>query len=241
MRIKNDGFLLTKPVAHRGLWGDGVIENSVTAYKKAAEYGYPIEIDLYLSKDGVLFSFHDKTLKRMTGEDGYIYDKTAEELKSLRLQDTDERIPTFDEVLKIAENKVPLLIEIKNQPDKTVVDKTVERLKRYGGEFAIQSFNPLYINRVKKLAPDFIRGILATADEEELKNEKPLTRLIIKKMLLNFMIKPDFISYDYKGLPLKKRKTKNKAVLCWTITSQKEYEKVKPFTDNIIFENFIPE
>lgn len=241
MKIKNDGFLLTKPIAHRGLWGDGVIENSVTAYKKAAEYGYPIEIDLYLSKDGILFSFHDKTLKRMTGEDGYIYDKTAEELKSLRLQDSDEHIPTFDEVLKIAENKVPLLIEIKNQPDKTVVDKTVERLKRYGGEFAIQSFNPLYINRVKKLAPEFIRGILATADEEELKNEKPLTRLIIKKMLLNFMIKPDFISYDYKGLPLKKRKTKNKAVLCWTVTSQKIYDKVKEYADNIIFENFIPE
>lgn len=241
MRIKSDYFLFNKPIAHRGLWGNGVIENSTAAYKKAAEYGYPIEIDLYLSKDGVLFSFHDKTLKRMTGEDGYIYDKTAEQLKSLRLQNTNERIPTFNEVLEIAENKVPLLIEIKNQPDKTVVDKIVKRLKNYGGEFAIQSFNPLYINRVKKLAPEFIRGILSTADEEELKSEKPITRLIVKKMLLNFLIKPDFISYDYKGLPLKKSKTKNKAVLCWTVTSQEIYDKIKKYADNIIFENFIPE
>ena len=241
MRIKKDSFLLTRPIAHRGLWGEGFTENSLSAYRNAAEKGYPIEIDLYLSTDGVLFSFHDKTLDRMTGESGYIYEKTAAELKALRLNGTDETIPTFDEVLKIAEHKVPLLIEIKNQPDKTVVDKTVARLKRYGGVFAIQSFNPLYIARVKKLAPEFLRGILATADEEELKNEKPLTRFIIKNTALNFLVKPDFISYDYKGLPLKKRKTKNKAVICWTVTSQEIYDKVKPFADNIIFENFIPE
>ena len=83
--------------------------------------------------------------------------------------------------------------------------------------------------------------LLNTADEEELKNEKPLTRFIIKNTALNFLIKPDFISYDYKGLPLKKRRTKNKAVICWTVTSQEIYDKVKPFADNIIFENFIPE
>ena len=82
MRIKKDNFLLTRPIAHRGLWGKGFTENSLSAYRNAAEKGYPIEIDLYLSTDGVLFSFHDKTLNRMTGESGYIYEKTAAELKS---------------------------------------------------------------------------------------------------------------------------------------------------------------
>ena len=106
--------MVTEPIAHRGLWGDGVAENSLSAYKKAAENGYPVEIDLYLSKDGELFSFHDKTLDRMTGESGYIYDKTAAELKSLKLVGSDEGIPTFDQVLSVAENKIPLLIEIKN-------------------------------------------------------------------------------------------------------------------------------
>ena len=241
MRIKKDNFLLTRPIAHRGLWGEGFTENSLSAYRNAAEKGYPIEIDLYLSTDGVLFSFHDKTLNRMTGESGYIYEKTAAELKALRLNGTDETIPTFDEVLKIAEHKVPLLIEIKNQPDKTVVDKTVARLKEYKGEFAVQSFNPFFIKRVKKLAPDFIRGILGTNDPEDLKNEKPLTRFVIKNMPFNGSIRPDFISYNYKGYPLPERKTKGKARLCWTVTSQGVYERVKPFCDNVIFEGFIPE
>ena len=236
-RIPKNYWLLNRPVAHRGLWGGEIIENSLTAYRNAVEKGYPIEIDLYVTKDGKLVSFHDSTLKRMTGADGYIYDKTLAELKQLQLLGTDERIPTFDEVLEIAENKVPLLIEIKDQPDKTVVEKTVERLKSYKGEFALQSFNPLYIKKVKKLAPQFIRGILATQDAGK---KSAITNYIVKKMPLNFLIKPDFISYDYKGIPKYAKKTKKMPVISWTITSKEIETTVRPFIDNIIFEHYIP-
>ena len=236
-RIPKNYWLLNRPVAHRGLWGGEIIENSLTAYRNAVEKGYPIEIDLYVTKDGKLVSFHDSTLKRMTGADGYIYEKTLAELKQLQLLGTDERIPTFDEVLEIAENKVPLLIEIKDQPDKTVVEKTVERLKSYKGEFALQSFNPLYIKKVKKLAPSFIRGILATQDAGK---KSAITNYIVKKMPLNFLIKPDFISYDYKGIPKYAKKTKKMPVISWTITSKEIETTVRPFIDNIIFEHYIP-
>ena len=236
-RIHKNYWLLNRPVAHRGLWGGEIIENSLTAYRNAVEKGYPIEIDLYVTKDGKLVSFHDSTLKRMTGADGYIYEKTLAELKQLQLLGTDERIPTFDEVLEIAENKVPLLIEIKDQPDKTVVEKTVERLKSYKGEFALQSFNPLYIKKVKKLAPSFIRGILATQDAGK---KSAITNYIVKKMPLNFLIKPDFISYDYKGIPKYAKKTKKMPVISWTITSKEIETTVRPFIDNIIFEHYIP-
>ena len=81
MRIYKDSWLTTRPIAHRGLWGGNIIENSLTAYQNAVNNGYPIEIDLYRSKDGVLMSFHDATLNRMTGADGFIYDKTFFELE----------------------------------------------------------------------------------------------------------------------------------------------------------------
>ena len=236
-RLPKNYWLLNRPVAHRGRWGGEIIENSLTAYRNAVEKGYPIEIDLYVTKDGKLVSFHDSTLKRMTGADGYIYEKTLAELKQLQLLGTDEHIPTFDEVLEIAENKVPLLIEIKDQPDKTVVEKTVERLKSYKGEFALQSFNPLYIKKVKKLAPQFIRGILATPDAGK---KSAITNYIVKKMPLNFLIKPDFISYDYKGIPKYAKKTKKMPVISWTITSKEIETTVRPFIDNIIFEHYIP-
>ena len=185
MRIYKDSWLTTRPIAHRGLWGGNIIENSLTAYQNAVNNGYPIEIDLYRSKDGVLMSFHDATLNRMTGADGFIYDKTFFELKNLRLLGSSETIPTFDQVLSLVDGKVPLLIELKDQPDKTYIDKVVARLKNYKGEFAVQSFNPLYIKRVKKLAPEFIRGILGT--NEKPINTTPFTRFIIRKMPLNFL------------------------------------------------------
>jgi glycerophosphoryl diester phosphodiesterase len=239
MRLVKDSWLFTRPIAHRGLWGDEIVENSLSAYQNAVDKGYPIEIDLYTSIDGVLFSFHDKSLTRMTGADGNIFEKDAHFIKSLSLLNTAEKIPTFDEVLSLVDGKVPLLIELKDQPDKNYVDKVVERLKKYNGEFAIQSFNPMFINKVKKLAPSFIRGILGTDDKDAC--ESAFKRFIIRKMPLNCLAKPDFISYRQNGLPLKKRKVKNKCVLAWTIIDQLEADNaIKNGADNIIFEDFIP-
>lgn len=237
MRISNNNWLLNKPIAHRGLWNRNIPENSVLAYKNAIDNGYPIEIDLYLTTDNVLVCFHDETLTRMTGVNKKIYDCSFDEIKELHLNGSQYLIPTFDEVLSLCENKTPLLIEIKNQPNSLVVDKTVERLKKYQGEFAVQSFNPLYIKKVKKLAPNFIRGILGTQERENL---SLLKHVIVKKMLLNFLIKPDFISYNKTAYPLKKRKTRKKTLLAWTVLSQEEMNECKKHVDNFIFENFIP-
>ncbi len=237
MRLNENHWLLTKPVAHRGLWNDNFTENSLSAYENAVTNGYPIEIDVYSSKDGILYSFHDETLLRMTGESGYIYDKTSEELSSLRLAGGNEGIPTFEQVLTLCENKTPLLIEIKNQPDKKIVERVVNRLKNYTGEFAVQSFNPLYINKVKKLAPEFIRGILGTPNE---KTQSKLTYRVISKLPLNFLIKPDFISYDFRALPLPNKIKKNIPVIAWTVTDPDTAKKIKPFARNIIFEKFVP-
>ena len=123
MRIDNNSWLLTSPIAHRGLWNERIIENSLPAYQNAINHGYPIEIDIYQSADGELFSFHDKTLKRMTGADGFIFEKTSKELKELRLSNSTETIPTLKEVLSLVDGKVPLLIEFKDQPDKSFVIK----------------------------------------------------------------------------------------------------------------------
>lgn len=241
MQLNPNSWLLNTPIAHRGLWNNSVIENSVSAYQNAVNNGFPIEIDLYSSTDGVLYSFHDKTLSRMTGQDGFIFDKSSSQLDSYRLIKSNERIPKFSEVLSIANGKVPLLIEIKNQPKKDIVNLVLKELENYKGEFAIQSFNPLYILKIKKLAPNIIRGILATNVKEELKGEKPFTRFIVKNMALNFLIKPNFISFDYRGLPLKKRKTKKIPVISWTVTDSTIQKNIKPFAKNIIFENFIPD
>lgn len=236
MALKNDCWLLTRPIAHRGLWGGEIIENSLTAYKLAADKGYPIEIDLFLTRDNEIVCFHDDTLYRMTGKSGKITEKSLVELKALSLLDTNEKIPTLQEVLAICRGKIPLLIEIKDQENDYIVDKTVDILKNYDGEFAVQSFNPFYIKRVKTLAPDFICGILGTHKKERGR----ITNFVLKHLCFNFLIKPDFISYNKGGLKFVKRKAKKTPVIAWTILNEKERENLPPFVKNIIFENFIP-
>ena len=114
MRLKEDFWLFNTPIAHRGLWGEEIIENSIPAYQAAIDNGYPIEIDLYLTLDKVLVCFHDQTLDRMTGTEGLLRDKTLAELKELSLLNSEYKIPTFDQVLNLVDGKVPLLIEIKD-------------------------------------------------------------------------------------------------------------------------------
>ena len=234
--VSNDCWLFARPIAHRGLWGGDIVENSSTAFRKAADNGYPIEIDLFLTTDGEIVCFHDDTLSRMTGESGKIYEKSLAELKALTLNGTTEKIPTFKEVLDICRGKIPLLIEIKDQPNDFIVDKAVDILKAYDGEFAIQSFNPFYIKRVKKLAPDFTCGILGTHKKEKGR----ITNFVLKHLCFNFMIKPDFISYNKNGLKFVKKKAKKTPVIAWTVKDEKERLSLPPFVKNIIFENFIP-
>ena len=238
MRVNKDFWLFNRPIAHRGLWGGDILENSLPAYQNAVDKGFPIEIDLYSSKDGVLFSFHDDTLVRMTGAEGKIFDKTAKELKQLRLSGSEHQIPTFDEILELVDGKVPLLIELKDQPNLNYVQIVVDRLKSYTGEFALQSFNPLLIKKVKKLAPEFIRGILGSNLKIDIL--PAYKKFVVKNMPLNFLIKPDFISYDYTCLPLKRRLKKRYPVITWTLTNQQAADKIKPYALNIIFEHFIP-
>ena len=52
-------------IAHRG--GSDAPENTFTAYKESVEAGFGFECDVYLSKDGRLFTIHDPDLRRSTG------------------------------------------------------------------------------------------------------------------------------------------------------------------------------
>ena len=99
--------------------------------------------------DRILSGVTGNTTAKITVLHGFIYDKTLEELKALSLNGTAEKIPTLKEVLTVCENKTPLLIEFKDQPDKTYVSRAVNILKNYKGEFAVQTFNPFILNQIK--------------------------------------------------------------------------------------------
>ena len=112
-----------KAFAHRGLWDDGIPENSLTAFRGAEENGFGIELDVQAGKDGVALVFHDETLDRMTGRSGRVEEITLDELGLLRLGQSDEQIPTLEVALSAIHSETPILVEIKTRRDQSIDDR----------------------------------------------------------------------------------------------------------------------
>lgn len=182
--------------AHRGLHGNGVPENSLQAFELACTNGYGIELDVQLSRDGTVMVFHDYTLLRMTGVDKKLCELDANELCSLSLDSTEEKIPTFTQVLALVDGRVPLLVELKGESlDTALCRKVAEQLREYKGDYCIESFNPLLIKNMKKYISDVYCGLLYTNVCRD-KNKKTLLNIFISGMVFNFLARPDFIAYN---------------------------------------------
>ena len=246
--MKTTSFLKEKYIAHRGYFNNTTIcENSLPAFECAIKNGYAIELDIQPTKDNEIVVFHDSTLLRMTGQNGKVSDYTYNELQELNLLNTNQKIPTLQQVLKLVNGQTPLLIEIKPNNLKVgkLETKLLQLLNEYNGQYAIQSFNPFIILWFKKNAPNVIRGILSAKFTKNFENRpNVIKRIILKSMILNKFFTPDFIAYNVLDLPLKKienNKNKGIIILGWTVKSQQQYEKIKDYVDNIIFQDFKPQ
>jgi len=227
--------------AHRGLHGNGVPENSMQAFELACQGGFGIELDVQLSSDGVVMVFHDDTLNRVTGVDNKVCNLTCEELTKISLSGTDQTIPTFIDVLKLVNGRVPLLVELKGESfDVSLCKKVADILVEYKGEFCVESFNPLLIREIKKYLPDTFRGQLYTNVCRDKKSHSALN-VIISLMALNFLATPDFIAYnklDRKSLPvLLAAKLYRAPSFVWTTRGKAELETAHSLGELPIFED----
>ena len=114
-------------IAHRGESVDAP-ENTLPAYKTAVERGFGFECDIYLSKDGRVFTFHDKNLKRVT--DGANTNRCGDmawadlervdvgnwgKWKGSKFKGT--RPALLEEVLELARDGRRIYIEVKTGPE----------------------------------------------------------------------------------------------------------------------------
>ena len=233
--------------AHRGLHDSTKAENSMSAFRAAKERGFGIELDVRLSKDGELVVFHDDNLTRVAGKEGKVVDFTADELSKMKLNGTDDGIPTLREVLELIDGSVPLLIEMKmNQGEGGVAEKLVEVIDGYKGEFIVESFNPFALRTLRRLRPDVQRGFLSM---EYMKSEKTKGKLLyrlLENLCFNFLMRPDFIAYEKTGHKVRNlriiRRSFGTPLLAWTIKSESEEEAaISHGFDTVIFEGYIPE
>lgn len=233
--------------AHRGLHDNNTDapENSMKAFAKAVEAGYGIEMDVQLSKDGIPVVFHDFTLDRMCGRKGRVCEYTFEELQELRLADSQERIPKFEDVLKLVDGKVPLIVEYKLAGNNTnVCVAGNDLLNRYEGKYCIESFHPFALLWYRKHNKKIMRGQLSYSFKEEKGYKRSLIEMMLANLLFNFISKPDFIAYDHRDYRNKARGicryVYGGLAVAWTIKNQEELDARREDFDLFIFDSFIP-
>jgi len=157
-------------VGHRGARGHAP-ENTMASFAKGLELGVDvIETDVHLSRDGEVIVIHDDEVDRTTNGHGYVKDMTLAELKQLDAgawydaKFAGERIPTLDELIRWAYDRVPLAIEIKNGPFyyPGIAGKIVQLLRDHGmlRQAILISFDHMVLREARMLAPEVTTGLL---------------------------------------------------------------------------------
>lgn len=163
----------SKPLiyAHRG--GAGLRpENTVAAFHHGLGLGADgLELDVHLSKDGVVVIHHDPTLERTTSGRGRLRDQTAEELSRLdagyHFRGADGTLPFRGQGLGIPRladvlarfSDIPIIIEFKvNEPE--LAERTIAVVRQAGAveRVAFGSFGARVLRAARELEPRIPTG-----------------------------------------------------------------------------------
>jgi glycerophosphoryl diester phosphodiesterase len=228
-------FLKGQPYAHRGLHGDGVLENSPAAFEAAIKLGHGIECDVQAAEDGRAFVFHDYELERLTDQTGSIGKLRADDIDKIQLKGGHGKIPRLRETLAQVGGQVPVLIEIKSR--NLLVGPLCLSVRRalegYGGKAAVMSFNPLVGAWFRKNADHIVRGLVVT--EENSKNWR--SRIARHRNL--WTAQPDFLAYDIRDLPSRfaaSQRARGLPIVTWTVRSAEQEKIASLYADEPVYE-----
>lgn len=121
-------------IAHRGASAYAP-ENTIAAFALAHQMGADwFELDCTLTRDDEIIVIHDDTVDRTTNGTGSVFELTLADLKKLDAgtwknpKYAGERLPTLDESLNFARDRIGVYIEIKDSDNDTDLRRTLLKL-----------------------------------------------------------------------------------------------------------------
>jgi glycerophosphoryl diester phosphodiesterase len=218
-------------------------ENTLVAFDHGLACGADgLELDVHLSRDGVVVVHHDDTLERTTGDAGPIGDRTAEELSrvdagfTFRAPETRDNgfpyrgqgigIPRLSQVLSRYES-TRCIIELKTS-DPELARRTIDEVRAASAldRVTLGSFYWRVLNAARAYEPRIATG----ASQEETRwalyrswMRWPLGRTayrefqVPERMGVNTIVTPRFIAHAHRaGLPVK----------IWTVNAEPDIRRL---------------
>lgn len=178
--------------SHRGDWRN-YPENSIPAIESVIRMGADImELDVKMTKDGVLVLMHDKTIDRMTNGKGLVSDFTYDSLMTFRMRRahnvvTDSiKVPTLREALLCCKDRILVNVDhaypyyrqivklteelgVSDQvlmKSKASIDQVDEDTQKYGSRMLYMPVIDVNKPKGKKLFDEYVdRGVVPMAFE----------------------------------------------------------------------------
>ncbi len=223
-------------IAHRGgagLWP----ENTLFALQEASKLGADLsEIDIHMTRDGVLVAIHDESIDRTTNAKGLVQDFTLAELKKLdagyRWTNDEGRtfpfrgqgikIPSLNEIFAAFPNQV-INIEIK-QNDPPIVAALRELINQHKKikQVLVSAFHSRTMKVVRRLCPN----IATAGTEAEVDRFSKLSKLFLTRL---FLLSATALEVPYEmitGHFVKAAHKKNIRVDAWTVNEVEDMERL---------------
>ena len=219
------------PIAHRGLHNNAnnIYENTKESFLAAVNENYAIECDVVLSKDHDVVVFHDENLKRLCNLDKNVSSLTMNELRSLKIYESNSNIISLDEMLYVVSAHVPIIIEIKGKFTPFIEERIQEIIRSYRGPIALKTFNLKSVEWLIKFLPYVYKGLVIDSNTNNFET------------ILDLNI--DFVSCDIEFIEsnlVDRMKKKGLPIITWTVDNEDKKKKANLIADNIIFENIRP-
>lgn len=236
-------WLVERPIAHRGVHdlAAGRPENSLAAFRRACELGFPVELDVRVTRDNEAVVIHDASLGRLAGADRPVHEMPASQITALALQGTAERIPRLADALDVVAGQVPLLLDLKSRLASPALERVVARaLDGYGGHVAVQSFSPISLLKIRMRCAGMPIGQVSG----RLVGAPRVVRLLGRSMASNVVVRPDFINYELAALPCAPAsfwRRRGLPLLAWTVEAPEQVDWALALADNYLFSGFVPD
>lgn len=212
-------FLNHSIITHRGIYNNITIyENSIESIMYSIKNNLSVSIEIRMTKDKEIIVFNDEEMKRLIKLKDNVNTITKDELNYI----SQYYVPTLKEILKMINNKVPIILNIK-EDNKIFRNKLINILNTYNGNIALHSMNIEAIKYYKK--KDYIVGLIIDENVNNAYLEKDIDVdfLTIKYNLID-KVKANMLKMKYY-------------IIGYTLDKREDVEYYIKMYNNLIIDN----